>query len=252
MNIMQEPYVVPWEHAIVAFYPEWGGVHSPGRHPSGKDPSSPQKDEKGVTEREERLVVPGRALGEGAFRALKGGWCGWTTPAKGGLLKMRPGASQGQSTQLCRPPESRCLILRKRRWHLSRGQNENRSSVGRPWEGAEIKCPCAVLSHSDVSYSLWPHGLQSTRLFFSWGFSRQEHWSGLPCPPPGNLPNPGIRPRSSSLQVDSLPTEPPGKPKNTGVGSLSLLQGTFLTQESNWGLLHCWWILYQLSYKGSP
>ena len=107
-----------------------------------------------MTEREERLVVPGRALGEGAFRALKGGWCGWTTPAKGGLLKMRPGASQGQSTQLCRPPESRCLILRNRRWHLSRGQNENRSSVGRPWEGAEIKCPCAVLSHSDVSYSL--------------------------------------------------------------------------------------------------
>ena len=43
-----------------------------------------------------------------------------------------------------------------------------------------------------------------------------------------------------------------GKPKNTGVGSLSLLQQIFLTQEFNWGLLHCWWILYQLSYQGSP
>ena len=39
--------------------------------------------------------------------------------------------------------------------------------------------------------------------------------------------------------------------QNTGVGSLSLLQGIFLTQESNWGLLHCRWILYQLSYQGS-
>ena len=44
--------------------------------------------------------------------------------------------------------------------------------------------------------------------------------------------------------MDSLPSEPPGKPKNTGVGSLSLLQGIFLTQESNWGLLHCRWILF--------
>ena len=38
--------------------------------------------------------------------------------------------------------------------------------------------------------------------------------------------------------------------KNTGVGSLSLPQGIFQTQESNWGLLHCWQILYQLSYQG--
>ena len=42
-----------------------------------------------------------------------------------------------------------------------------------------------------------------------------------------------------------------GKPKNTGVGSLSLLQWIFLTQESNWGLLHCRQTLYQLSYQGS-
>ena len=82
-------------------------------------------------------------------------------------------------------------------------------------------------------------------------FSRQEYWSGLPCPPPGDLPNPGIEPRSPALQADSLPSEPPGKPKNTGVGSLSLLQGIFLTQESNWGLLHCRQIFYQLSYQGS-
>ena len=49
----------------------------------------------------------------------------------------------------------------------------------------------------------------------------------------GNLPNPGIKPGSPALQVDSLPAESQGKPENTGVGSLSLLQGIFLTQESN-------------------
>ena len=65
----------------------------------------------------------------------------------------------------------------------------------------------------------------------------------------GNLPYPGIGPRSPALQADSLPVNPPGQPKNTGVGNLSLLQGTFLTQKSNWGLLNCRWILYQLSYS---
>ena len=45
----------------------------------------------------------------------------------------------------------------------------------------------------------------------SMGFSSQEHWSGLSCPPPGDLPNPGIEPRSPALQVDSLVPEPPGK-----------------------------------------
>ena len=54
-----------------------------------------------------------------------------------------------------------------------------------------------------------------------------------------DLPNPGIKPRSPTLQVDSSPTEPAGKLKNTGVGSLLLPQGIFPTQESNRGFLHC-------------
>ena len=80
-------------------------------------------------------------------------------------------------------------------------------------------------------------------------FSRPVHWSRYPNPSPGNLPIPGIKPRSPALHADSLPAEPQGKHKNTGVGSPSLLQWIFLTQELNWGLLHCRWILYQLSYK---
>ena len=56
-------------------------------------------------------------------------------------------------------------------------------------------------------------------------FSRPEHWRRYPFPSPGDLSNPGIKPRSPSLQADSLPAEPQGKSKNTGVGSLALLQG---------------------------
>ena len=143
-----------------------------------------------------------------------------------------------------------CSILDHLLWNI---QNGNSSSN---WEGTfkshlvwPLKYPiqmfcCAVLSCSVMSDSFQLHGLSPTRLLCPWGFSRQEYWSGLPCLPPGDLPNPGIEPKSPTLQVDSLPYEPPGKPKNPGVGSLSLLQGIFLTQKSNWGLLHCRLILY--------
>ena len=102
-------------------------------------------------------------------------------------------------------------------------------------------------SHSVVSDSLQPHGIQSMQ------FSIPEYWSGKPSYPMLErvLPNPGIEPRSPSLQADSLLAEPQGKPKNTEVGSLSLLQQIFPTQESNRGLLHCRWVLYQLSYQGT-
>ena len=81
--------------------------------------------------------------------------------------------------------------------------------------------------------------------------SRPECWTGSPSPSPGVLPNPEIEPRSPALQVDSLPAEPQGKPKNTGVGSLSLLQGIFLIQESN--PIYCiTGALYHLSYQGGP
>ena len=55
----------------------------------------------------------------------------------------------------------------------------------------------------------WMVALQTP---LSMGFSRQEYWSGLPFPSPGDLPNPGIKPRSPALQADSLLSLPPGKP----------------------------------------
>ena len=102
-------------------------------------------------------------------------------------------------------------------------------------------------SRSVVSDSLWPHELSNP-----WNPLVQNTGVGSLSFLQGNLPSPGIKLRSPALQADSSPAEPQGKPKNTGVGSLSVLQQIFLTQESNQGLLHCRWILYQLSYQSSP
>ena len=72
-----------------------------------------------------------------------------------------------------------------------------------------VKSLCAVLSHSTTFCDPKDVARQAP---LSMGFSRQEYWSGLPCSPPEDLPNPGIKPRSPTLQVDSLLSEPPGKP----------------------------------------
>ena len=54
------------------------------------------------------------------------------------------------------------------------------------------------------------------------GILQARYWIGLPCPPPEDLPNPGIKPRSLALQANTLLSEPRGKPMNPGVDSLSL------------------------------
>ena len=77
-------------------------------------------------------------------------------------------------------------------------------------------------------------------------FSRQEYWSGLPCPSPGHLPNPRIEPRSPALRTDSLPSKPPGKP---GMSNDEFIGG-FLGQMTCLGKLAShqligginWWI----------
>ena len=158
-------------------------------------------------------------------------------------LERSPGEGKGSPLQYSGLENSMdCTVngVSKSQTRLSDFHSLTQMSRMQPWKDTYLfsqvgEMKCAVLSRSVVSDSdCSPPGSSVHR-----GFSRQEYFSGLPCPPPGDLPNPGIRPRSPALQVDSLPAEPPGKPKNTGVGSLSLLPQIFPTQEMNWGLLHC-------------
>ena len=103
--------------------------------------------------------------------------------------------------------------------------------------------PCAVLSHSVMSDSWGPTGssVHADSPGKNNGVGCHALIQGISQPMDSS--------RSPALQVDSLP---PGKPKNTGVGSLALHQRIFLTQELSQGLLHCRRILSHLSYEGSP
>ena len=71
---------------------------------------------------------------------------------------------------------------------------------------AGMKIVCLVAQLCLTLCSPWSGAHQA---FCPWGFFRQEYWSGLPCPPSGDLPNPEIEPRSPALRVDSLLSEPP-------------------------------------------
>ena len=100
-------------------------------------------------------------------------------------------------------------------------------------DGKTVLCACSVTSVVSHSFAtLWTVACQSP---LSMGFSRQEYWSGLPCPPPGDLPETRIEPTSPALQVDSLPTEPHGK--------------------SRWkdytALIHFWWKIQRYKEQAS-
>ena len=70
-------------------------------------------------------------------------------------------------------------------------------------------CPLSCFRHAQLFETIWTIARQAP---LSMGFSRHECWSGLLSPPPENLPNPVMEPTSLALLMDSLPTEPPGKP----------------------------------------
>ena len=72
----------------------------------------------------------------------------------------------------------------------------------------KVKVKVKVLSRIRLFAAPWTGAYQAP---LSMGFSRQEYWSGLPLPSPGDLPDPGTEPRSSTLQADALPSEPAGK-----------------------------------------
>ena len=74
--------------------------------------------------------------------------------------------------------------------------------------GKYLKVKVKSLSRVQLFATLWSVACQAP---LSMGFSRQEYWSGVPFPSPGDLPNPGIEPRSPALQADALSSEPPNK-----------------------------------------
>ena len=71
-----------------------------------------------------------------------------------------------------------------------------------------MTCMCVLVSHVQLFVTPWTIACQGP---LSMGFSRQEYWSRLPFPSPGNVPKPGIEPRSPALRADSLPSEPSAK-----------------------------------------
>ena len=142
--------------------------------------------------------------------------------------------------------------------------------------GSVIYMCAQSLSHVQLFMAPWTVALQAP-LFMA--FPRQECWSGLPFPSPGDLPSPGMEPASlvscivgrffttsatwealskshtvmsGALRPHRLHSSLNSPGQDTGVGSPSLLQQIFPTQESNQGLLHCRRILCQLRYQGSP
>ena len=105
--------------------------------------------------------------------------------------------------------------------------------------------------HESESHSVVYNSLGPHGLYSTWNSPGQNTGVGSLSLLQGIFPTQGSNPGLPHCRADSLPTESPGKSKNTRVGSLSLLQWIFLTQKSNWGLLHCRWILNQLSYQRS-
>ena len=95
---------------------------------------------------------------------------------------------------------------------------ENSPFMLKCWRFPQLKVKS--LGRVRLFATLWTVARQA---LLSMGFSRQEYWSGFPFPSPADLPNPGIEPRSSALQADPLPSEPPGKQTFPQLGGFILL-----------------------------
>ena len=99
-------------------------------------------------------------------------------------------------------------------------------------------------SHVRLRVALWTVAHQAP---LSMGFSRQEYWGGLPCPPPGDLPNPGIEPGSPALQADSLPLRYQWSPKSNIQYKISI-DFVFITVfSSDFSGRYSWCFLYPSS-----
>ena len=98
---------------------------------------------------------------------------------------------------------------------LSRPLGQGLPGLGGPGRLNTSRDTCAVLCLVTQMYLIPCEPMDCSRqAVCPWGFSRQEYWSGLPCPPPGDLLKSGVEPRFPRLQADSLPSEPSGKPSH--------------------------------------
>ena len=122
------------------------------------------------------------------------------------------GSAEGLLLRSCYPPMRKDSQLQLKSYHPLQHHARQWDWKRKAWEWLEGISSYTMLSRSVASDSFWPHGLWPTSLLCPWGFSRQEYWSGLTCPPSGYLPNLGIEPMSP----------------------------------------HFRWILYHLSHQGSP
>ena len=141
----------------------------------------------------------------GIFRARGGMGQTWGSPAPSPGCSLR--LFRHPSEEQVKPVPEGCLRnLRKpsKEWNDGRWSPFTHLQSG-PRKEKTVK----VLSHVHLFATPWTVAYQVPP---SVGFSRQEYWSGLPFPSPGDLPDPGIKPGSPALQTDGLPSEPPGKP----------------------------------------
>ena len=167
-----------------------------------------------------------------------GGWL-WKSSSSRALSSKWKGSICYTRKKKCRKKKrsNRCLFLRKKFSHIEGWENSFWFIYDWKWKSGSVSC-------SVMSNSLWPHGLyrpppgQNTRVSSLFLLQRI-------------FPTQGSNPvsRITGRFFTSWAT---GKLKNTRVGSQSLPQGISPIQQSNRGLLHCRWILYQLSYQGSP
>ena len=113
----------------------------------------------------------------------------------------------------CKKEKHKWTYLQDRNGVHTYGYQEERGGKLGDWDW---HTHTATAAHSlQLCLIVWPCGLQPIRLLLSMAFSRQEYWSGLPCPQPGDLPNPGVEPRSPVLQAHSLLLSHQGSPVDT-------------------------------------
>ena len=188
-----------------------------------------------------KTEVKGNDRGSDGWMALPTQWTWVWASSRSWWWTRKPGILQSMESQRVRHDwvtepiwSTICIGLGK---YLLFREGNHFEMVNR-WSEVKVTQSYLTLCHSKDNIV---HGILQARIL---------EWVAVPFSRGSSQPR--DQTQSPTLQADSLPAEPPGKSKNTGVGSLPRLQWIFPTQASNWCLLHCRQIIYKLSYQGSP